>query len=127
MTAEPSASSPPGVGDPGGDGTAQAPAGLGPHTAVLLVSGFVSVVLAAVTMLLPVPYAELRPGPALNTLGSPGGKPLISVTGHETYPIFHNEEVLHVIANAVRWSAPVKGPKRDFGNRKPLEDVTPSE
>lgn len=85
MTAEPSAS-PPGVGDPGDAGTAEAPAGLGPHTAVLLVSGFVSVVLAAVTMLLPVPYAELRPGPALNTLGSPGGKPLISVTGHETYP-----------------------------------------
>ena len=30
--------------------------------------------------------------------------------GHETFPIFHNEQVLHVIANAVRWAAPVEGP-----------------
>jgi trehalose utilization protein len=26
--------------------------------------------------------------------------------GHETYPIFHNEEVMRVIANACRWAAP---------------------
>jgi trehalose utilization protein len=24
--------------------------------------------------------------------------------GHETYPIFHNEQVLHVLANGVRWA-----------------------
>lgn len=59
---------------------------LGPHTAVLLVAGFASIVLAAVTMLLHVPYAELQPGPAINTLGSQSGKPLISVSGHPTYP-----------------------------------------
>jgi len=45
--------------------------------------------------------------------------------GHETFPIYHNAEVLRVIANAVRWAAPAKGPKRDFGNRKPLENVKP--
>ncbi len=61
-------------------------AGLGPHTAVLLVAGFLGIVLAAMTMLLHVPYAELQPGPAINTLGSHGGKALISVTGHRTYP-----------------------------------------
>ena len=31
--------------------------------------------------------------------------------GHETYPIYHNEKVLLVIENAVRWAAPIKRPK----------------
>jgi len=35
--------------------------------------------------------------------------------GHETYPIFHQEEVLKVIANAVRWAAPTGGPTPTFG------------
>ena len=26
--------------------------------------------------------------------------------GHETYPIYHNPQVLQVIANAVRWAKP---------------------
>lgn len=41
--------------------------------------------------------------------------------GHETYPIFHQEEVLKVIANGVRWAAPVGGPTPTFGKVKPLE------
>jgi trehalose utilization protein len=41
--------------------------------------------------------------------------------GHETYPTYHNKEVIHVIANGVRWAAPVSGPQRIFGNRQPLE------
>ena len=41
--------------------------------------------------------------------------------GHETYPTYHNKDVLRVIANGVRWAAPVAGPTRNFGNRKPLE------
>lgn len=41
--------------------------------------------------------------------------------GHETYPTYHNKEVLRVIANGVRWAAPVNGPTRIFGKRKPLE------
>jgi len=43
--------------------------------------------------------------------------------GHETYPIFHQEEVLKVIANAVRWAAPTGGPTPTFGNVKPLESL----
>jgi len=44
--------------------------------------------------------------------------------GHETYPIYHDANVLRVITNAVRWAAPVAGaPRRDFGNRKPLETI----
>jgi trehalose utilization protein len=37
--------------------------------------------------------------------------------GHETYPIYHQMEVLTVIGNAVRWAAPGNGPERAFGNR----------
>jgi PDZ domain-containing protein len=56
------------------------------RTTVILVAGFGAVLLAALMMLLPVPYVILRPGPVLNTLGTEGGKPLISITGHPTYP-----------------------------------------
>lgn len=56
-----------------------------PRTTVLLASGFVSVVLAAVTALIPVPYAVLTPGPVRNTLGESGGVPLIEIEGTETY------------------------------------------
>jgi len=43
--------------------------------------------------------------------------------GHETYPIFYQGEVLKVISNAVRWAAPIDGPKITFGNVKPLERI----
>ena len=34
-----------------------------------------------------VPYVLLSPGPTLNTLGKgPGGRPLIQISGHRTYP-----------------------------------------
>jgi Lon-like protease len=59
---------------------------LRPRTVVLLVSLFVSVLLVAVVALLPVPYAVLSEGPALNTLSAPTGKPLIEISGHPTYP-----------------------------------------
>src|SRR5262249_40184939 len=29
--------------------------------------------------------------------------------GHESYPTYHHPQVLRVIANGVRWAAPVKG------------------
>ncbi len=34
--------------------------------------------------------------------------------GHETFPIFFQPEVQHVIVNAVRWAAPVSGPYSDL-------------
>jgi len=43
--------------------------------------------------------------------------------GHETYPIYYDENVLKVIANAVRWAATGHGPTPTFGNVKPLEEV----
>ncbi len=30
--------------------------------------------------------------------------------GHETFPIYHNPQILRVITNAVRWAAPTEGP-----------------
>jgi trehalose utilization protein len=39
--------------------------------------------------------------------------------GHETYPTYHDKNVLKVIENAVRWAAPTVGPAAQvFGNRK---------
>ncbi len=50
------------------------------------------------------------------------GKVFYFRPGHETYPIFHQPEVLRVIANGVRWAAPVAGPSVRFGHRPdPLE------
>lgn len=36
--------------------------------------------------------------------------------GHETHPTYYNDMVRLVIANGVRWAAPVAGPKVKFGN-----------
>ncbi|MGH3246340.1 MAG: YlbL family protein [Trebonia sp.] len=53
----------------------------------LAIAGLVAVAAIAVAVLIPVPYVILTPGPTLNTLGKDaGGQPLISVTGHPTYP-----------------------------------------
>lgn len=41
--------------------------------------------------------------------------------GHETIPTYHNAEIQRVIANAVRWAAPVEGTRRVFGNTAALE------
>jgi PDZ domain-containing protein len=66
--------------------TTAPPLTMNPRTAVLLLSGFVTVALAAAAWLMPVHYAVLRPGPALNTLGDENGKALIAVSGRRTYP-----------------------------------------
>ena len=44
--------------------------------------------------------------------------------GHETFPIYHQPEVLQVITNAVRWAMPVAGAKVKFGQAPtPLESI----
>ena len=53
----------------------------------LAIAGLATVAAIVVTVLVPVPYVILGAGPTLNTLGKDSsGKPLISVTGHVTYP-----------------------------------------
>ena len=47
--------------------------------------------------------------------------------GHETYPIFYQDEVLKVIYNGVRWAAPLETTMPTFGHREPIEDVKPAE
>jgi trehalose utilization protein len=43
--------------------------------------------------------------------------------GHETYPIYYNETIRKVLANAVRWAVPSGGPAPQFGNVEPLEEI----
>src|ERR1700751_3883029 len=53
----------------------------------LIRAGLPTVVALAVALLVPVPYVILGPGPTLNTLGNDSsGRPLITVSGHPTYP-----------------------------------------
>ncbi|MFP4029372.1 MAG: ThuA domain-containing protein [Candidatus Brocadiia bacterium] len=43
--------------------------------------------------------------------------------GHETYPIYYDENVLNVLYNACLWAAPNNGPDPTFGNQAPLEET----
>ncbi len=54
--------------------------------ATLVIAGCCVVAGLAVAAFTSVPYVALTPGPTLNTLGSPSGKPLIQISGHPTYP-----------------------------------------
>lgn len=47
--------------------------------------------------------------------------------GHETYPIFYNEEILRVISNAVRWAKPRINRPDTCPNVKPLETIAPKD
>ncbi len=52
--------------------------------------------------------------------------------GHETYPIFYNEEILNVLTNGVRW-AKFQGndqtpePGKGFNIKEPLEKISPKD
>jgi Lon-like protease len=53
----------------------------------LLIAAIGTVAAIAVSVLVPVPYVILGPGPTLNTLGKDSsGKPLIVISGHASYP-----------------------------------------
>lgn len=41
--------------------------------------------------------------------------------GHETFPTYHNPQVQHVIANAIRWAAPTEPLVVTYGNTRSLE------
>jgi trehalose utilization protein len=52
------------------------------------------------------------------------GKVFYFGPGHETFPIYHQPEVLRVISNAVRWAAPTDGPRHLNGHYpQPLEKL----
>ena len=53
----------------------------------LLIAAAAIAAAVVVAALLPVPYVILSPGPTLNTLSAQsGGKGLIQISGHHTYP-----------------------------------------
>ncbi len=52
----------------------------------VIVAAVLLVVLVLLAWLLPVPFAQERPGPAVDVLGSTAGTDVITVTGHQTYP-----------------------------------------
>ncbi|QNK58988.1 ThuA domain-containing protein [Paenibacillus sp. PAMC21692] len=43
--------------------------------------------------------------------------------GHETFPVYHQSEVLKVIGNAVRWAAPTPGAASVAGRTEPIERI----
>lgn len=60
------------------------------RTATLLASTLTLIALLCVALLTPTPYAEMSPGPTVNTLGSFGGEKVIQITGRKTYPATGN-------------------------------------
>jgi trehalose utilization protein len=43
--------------------------------------------------------------------------------GHETFPVYHQPEILQVITNAVFWAAPVQGARTGYGRVSPINAV----
>jgi Lon-like protease len=63
----------------------------------LLIAGLATLVAIAVSVFVPVPYVVLMPGPTLNTLGKDtSGSPLITISGHQTYPTSGNLNLVTV-------------------------------
>ncbi|MFZ0325205.1 MAG: PDZ domain-containing protein [Actinomycetes bacterium] len=56
------------------------------RSAALLTSAGLTVVFAGAMSVLPVPYVSLSPGPVFNALGDIQGKPVVAVSGANTYP-----------------------------------------
>ena len=50
------------------------------------------------------------------------GKVFYFRPGHETYPIFKNDEIIKVLNNAINWAAPGNSPQVTYGKVKSLED-----
>lgn len=66
------------------------------RSSAMLVSGLLALALGITAVSLPVPYVVESPGPTFNTLGEDNGRPVISVTGHETFPAKGNLDLTTV-------------------------------
>ncbi|WP_120520040.1 YlbL family protein [Arthrobacter celericrescens] len=62
----------------------------------MLISGALAILLGVAAVALPVPYVVESPGPTFNTLGEDEGKPVISISGHETFPARGNLDLTTV-------------------------------
>ncbi|WP_328327665.1 PDZ domain-containing protein [Kribbella sp. NBC_00382] len=56
------------------------------RTATLVTSIVVLLLTLGLVTVFPVPFVSFSPGPVKNTLGEAKGKPVIEITGHETFP-----------------------------------------
>ncbi|WP_371706693.1 PDZ domain-containing protein [Pseudarthrobacter sp. NIBRBAC000502772] len=66
------------------------------RVSVMMLSGVLALGLGIAAVTVPVPYVVESPGPTFNTLGQSHGSPVISVTGHETYPAKGNLDLTTV-------------------------------
>ena len=55
------------------------------------------------------------------------GKVFYFRPGHETYPIYYDEDIRQVLRNAVEWAEPDDGPTPEFGNADPIEEIDTSD
>jgi PDZ domain-containing protein len=60
--------------------------GMNRRSTALVVAAVCLVALFGVAFLAPVPYVMMSPGVTENTLGSYGGHPVVTISGHKTYP-----------------------------------------
>ncbi len=67
----------------------------GRYTA-MLIAGALAILLGTAAATLPVPYVVESPGPTFNTLGTDKGKPVITVSGHESFPAKGNLDLTTV-------------------------------
>lgn len=51
----------------------------------MLASTLMLIALLCAGVFIPVPYAEMSPGPTVNTLGDHDGEPVLQISGHKTY------------------------------------------
>lgn len=51
------------------------------------------------------------------------GKVFYFRPGHETHPVYHNEDIQQVLVNGVKWATPNDGPAPAFGNADPIEAI----
>ncbi|MGW3646588.1 YlbL family protein [Streptomyces sp. NPDC000878] len=56
------------------------------RTATMLASTLMLIALLCAGVFITVPYAEMSPGPTVNTLGDHGGEPVLQISGRKTYP-----------------------------------------
>ncbi|MDN3268611.1 PDZ domain-containing protein [Streptomyces sp. MA15] len=56
------------------------------RTVTMLASTLMLIALLCAGVFIPVPYAEMSPGPTVNTLGEHEGEPVLQIAGRRTYP-----------------------------------------
>ncbi|MET4588937.1 S16 family serine protease [Arthrobacter sp. 754] len=66
------------------------------RVSVMMLSGILALGLGIAVGTVPVPYVVESPGPTFNTIGQAQNGPVISVTGHETYPAAGNLDLTTV-------------------------------